>query len=218
METKKIVLPTIIAVVFLIVLTVGATYAYFRVQTNNNSSSATINTTTASVGSITITNVSPNISINLTAADMIDSGQDIPYYAQAGNNQAGTTVLTTPTVASINVTGEGTYRCEYTLTLSASSIGTNMFTTFRGMTGRSDNQIVLTINTETTTTLDFNNNSLSFPKTISGTYTGLTQNNGASITAQLKIVNKTGLNQTALAGTSISISIQPTRFDCVPTA
>ena len=82
------------------------------------------------------------------------------------------------------------------------------------MTGKSAGQIVLTVNG---TAYDFNTASL-FPKTISGTMTGLTSSASQNITAQLKFVNKASVDQSSLAGKTITLTFTVSNFSCTATA
>ena len=64
-------------------------------------------------------------------------------------------------------------------------------------------------------TVDFNTANL-FPKNITGTATGVTTT-AKNLTARLYFKNKTGLDQSALAGTDITINIQVTSLTCTAT-
>jgi len=209
MEAKKILVPTIIAVVTLVMLVVGATYAYFSVGTDNNFGTRTIQASAAEVGSVALATGS-NLTMNLTAAQMMKSEGGSTYYASA----SGTTeTATTATIGTATVTGAGTFTCTYELNVAASGTK-NMYTAFQGMTGKSSGQIVLTVNG---TAYDFNTASL-FPKTISGTMTGLTSAASQKITAQLKVVNSATVDQSALAGTDLTLSFTVSDFECTATA
>ena len=198
MEKKKILLPTVIAVVTLIALVVGATYAYFSVATTNNFGTRTVTASAADVGSVALV-AGSNLSMSLTAADMMNKGSE-------------TTTLTTANIATASVTGAGTFTCNYTLTVDDNT--SSMYDAFQNMSTKSAGQIVLSVNG---TAYDFNTSSL-FPKTISGTMAGLTASVSKNITAQLKVVNKTSIDQSDLAGTSITLTFKVTAFSCTATA
>ena len=208
MEKKKILLPTVIAVVTLIALVVGATYAYFSVATTNNFGTRTVTASAADVGSVALV-AGSNLSMSLTAADMMNKGSDTIYYASASGK---TTTLTTANIATASVTGAGTFTCNYTLTVDDNT--SSMYDAFQNMSTKSAGQIVLSVNG---TAYDFNTSSL-FPKTISGTMAGLTASVSKNITAQLKVVNKTSIDQSDLAGTSITLTFKVTAFSCTATA
>ncbi len=208
METKKILAPTIVAIVTLVVLTVGATYAYFMVGTTNNFSTRTAQATTPEVGSVALSSGS-NLTMSLTAADMMKKGTDTTYYASASGK---TTTATTATIGTAKVTGAGTFTCTYTLTVSDND--NSLYDTFQAWSGKTAGQIVLNVNG---TDYDFNTATL-FPKTISGTMTGLTSSASKTITASLKLVNKVDVDQSALAGQTITLSFAVSNFSCTATA
>lgn len=209
MNNKKFLTTTIIAVLLLVIVVVGATYAYFYVDTNNNFGTKKVTATTPKVGSVALNGISSNLSINLTAADMADKGKDTSYYASISGKK---TSETTEIVGTATVTGEGTYTCNYTLTVNDNT--SSVYDVFYNMTSKSHGQIVLKVNSSS---YDFNTANL-FPLTINGTMTNLTSSASQNITAQLKVVNKTGVNQTSLAGSNLALKFEVTKFDCNPTA
>ena len=204
MNTKRVIIPIIISVATLILLTVGATYAYFSVNTTNNFGTKTITTSAESVGNVALS-TGNNLILDLTAKDMMNQGSDLAYYASSSGK------TTTPTIEKIGtatVTGEGMYNCTYKLTMNDNS--NSMYDVFQGMNTKSAGQIILTVNG---TEYDFNTSGL-FSKEISGTMYGLTSDEARDITASLKIVNKTIVDQTALAGSNITITFSATAFEC----
>lgn len=210
---KKLMASAIVAVATLVVLTFGATYAYFTVNYSSSYTTRTAKATAASVGSVALTSGS-NLTMSLTAAQMMKQASNVTYYATASG---ASTTASSPTIATAKVTGAGTFKCTYTLTVSKSATN-DMYTKFQAMAGKAAGQIVLTINNGgTATTMDFNTASL-FPKTISGTMTGLTSAASKTITAQLKVVNSSTVDQTALAGTDITINFAVSNFTCTATA
>ena len=215
MDVKKTLVPTIMAVATLVVLVVGATYAYFSVTGTNNFGTKTITASAPTVGSVALSSGTA-LTMNLTAQQMMKGSSDITYYATASGTS---TTASSPVMATAAVTGDGTFSCDYTFNIAASSTGTNMYTAFQGMSTKSTGQIVLTVTPfgGTATTVDFNTAS-AFPKTISGTVTGLTKSASKTVTAQLKFVNKKDINQDALQGTDIILTFTATAFTCTATA
>ena len=212
MGTKKVIMPAAVAVLTLVTLVVGATYAYFTIATTNSFGTRTATATAQSVGSVALSTGS-NISMALTRAHMSTGNAGTAYYATASGVS---TTASSPTIGTATVTGDGTYSCNYSFTVSATATN-SMYTVFQGMSTKSTDQIVLTINAfGSSTVMDFNTASL-FPKTISGTVTGLTKSASKTVTAQLKVLNK-DVDQTALAGTDITISIKADSFTCTATA
>jgi len=207
-NSKKIIVPTIVAIVTLVMLTVGATYAYFTVSATNSFGTKTITATTPEIGSVALSTGS-NLSMTLTAAQMMKQSSDVTYYASASG---ATTTATTANIGTATVTGAGTFTCNYTLSVTDND--NSLYDAFQSMTGKSAGQIVLTVNG---TAYDFNTASL-FPKTITGTMSGLTSSASQNITAQLKFVNKTSVDQTTLAGKSITLTFTVSDFSCTATA
>lgn len=204
METKKVLVPTIIAVVTMIVLTFSATYAYFSVKTGVDSSNTNINMTTPAVGSVAIKSGS-NLAMDLSVTDMMDKGADTIYYASKSGK---TTIDTTETIGTVSVTGKGTYKCNYTLKITDND--DSVYDAFQSMSEKSEGQIVLTVNG---VDYDFNTANL-FPKGISGTISNLTETSPQYLTAKLKLVNKTGVNQNGLSNQNITLTFQFTEIVC----
>ena len=204
MNTKKVIIPIIISVATLILLTVGATYAYFNIGGTNNFGTKTITTSAESIGNVALS-TGTNLTLDLSAKQMMDNGSDLAYYASSTGT---TTTPTTEKIGTATVTGEGIYNCTYKITMNDNS--SSMYDVFQGMSTKSTGQIILTVNG---TEYDFNTAGL-FSKEISGTMYGLTSDEARDITASLKIVNKTSVDQNALAGSNITITFSATSFEC----
>ncbi len=202
MEAKKILAPTIVAIVTLVVLTVGATYAYFMVGTTNNFSTRTAQATTPSVGTVTLA-AGSNLYLNLSRVNMMSANQGT-YYAVTSSEGTASSTAQTATIATASVTGEGTFTCNYTLNAVYDGDLKEALT----VAGTA----VLVVNGT-----DYDVYSTTFPKTISGTMTGLTSSASKTITAQLKFVN-TNTNQDALKGKTMTVSFAIASFNCVATA
>lgn len=218
-DKKKILIPMIIGVSVLIIVVIGAAYAYFTATNIGNFGNAFIHAESEDTRIIFFNN--QEISMRISNLNMLDTGTDVTYYAQA-DSENPTTDPTTITLATLTTTGSGTYSCDYTLSVVDGDepedddfpiLTRSTYGVFQNMPTKSANQIVLTINTDTTYTLDFNTPDL-FPATISGTFSTLTSSSPISITGQLKVVNKTGLNQSDIAGTYMNIHIDVDEFDC----
>jgi len=204
MNTKKVIIPIIISVATLILLTVGVTYAYFNIGGTNNFGTKTITTSAESIGNVALS-TGTNLTLNLSAKQMMDKGSDLAYYASSTGT---TTTPTTEKIGTATVTGEGIYNCTYKLTMNDNS--SSMYDVFQGMSTKSAGQIILTVNG---VNYDFNTSGL-FSKEITGTMYGLTSDEARDITASLKIVNKTSVDQNALAGSNITITFSATSFEC----
>ena len=210
---KNAILLMIITIIFLLLLIVSASFAYFLVSAENKSKTTKINVEAGDVGSVAFNSVDGDLTLNLTAAQMLQLGKDVTYYASKNGT---TTTETTENMGIISVAGAGTFDCTYTMEIKATakSDDTNMYTKFQNMSTKSDGQIVLTINTqEGAQVYDFNTTSL-FPITYNGKATGLNEDNSETISAQLKLTNKTGVVQDDLKGTDITLSVSVSTFSC----
>ncbi len=208
METKKILAPTIVAIVTLVVLTVGATYAYFVVGTTNTFGTRTVEAATPEVASVALTSGNDMI-LNLTPADMMNKGIDTAYYASASGTTTANTSLPIATATKIGTsTGSNTLSCSYTLKITDND--NSLYDAFQAWSGKTTEQIVLVVDKKT---YDFNTESL-FPLTISGDFTILPSTTKYDIKASLKIVNKVNINQNELAGQNITLSFNIESFSC----
>ncbi len=197
----------LIVVIFLFLLVIGATYAYFTVSGGNSFGTKTIGASAESAGTVILNGSQANLILHVTAPDMMNKGSDVTYWGTSDGTPSTTQNIVT--LGSTQVTGTKTYNCSYTLNATASGTN-NMYTAFQGMTGKSANQLVLKIGDNT---YDFNTANL-FPITVNGTLEGVTASESQSITAEFYLVNKTSLNQNALASTDININISATNFSC----
>lgn len=202
MDKKKILVPTIIAVLTLIVMVVGATYAYFSVATTNNFGTRTVTASAADVGSVALATGS-NLYLNLSRVNMMQANTGT-YYAVTDSAGTATKTATTANIATATVTGSGTFTCNYTLSVAQSGTMKNALT---GV-----GTAILVVNGT-----EYDVYSTTFPKTISGTMTGLTSEASQNITAQFKFVN-TSSNQDVLKGTNITLTFTATAFSCTATA
>ncbi len=212
-NNKRNKLLFVLGIIALLLVVIGATYAYFAVTTVNNFGTSTINAQAGNIGTVTLNGNSAQLNMSLTALDMVQGNSDITYYASSSGK------TTTPTeevigTASVSPTSDtNTYHCTYTLSVTHS--GTNdMYTVFSGATNKSAGQIILTING---VDYDFNDgwptsNQVSGSFYIKGTQT-------KNITAGFRIINKSNVNQNYLANTDISISISLVNnsFSCTAT-
>jgi len=202
METKKIIAPTLVAIITLVMLTVGATYAYFSVSATNNFGTKTITATTPTLGSVALSSGS-NLYLNLSRVNMMTANQGT-YYAVTNSAGTATKTQTTTNIATATVTGEGTFSCDYTINVAYSG-------TMKAALTAAGTAI---LNVDGT---DYDVYSTTFPKTISGTITGLTKTAAKSLTASLRFVN-TNTVQDALIDKTMTLTFTATAFKCTATA
>jgi hypothetical protein len=200
MEDKKKILLVFIVAIFL-VLIVSATYAYFAVSTVNNFGTSTINAQAGGIGTVTLNGNNAQLNLSVTALDMVQGNSDITYYASSSGKTTTETEEVIGTASVTPSTDTNYYHCTYTLSVTHS--GTNdMYTVFSSAANKSAGQIFLTING---TDYDFYNGWPTNNQVQGDFYT--TVSNPASITAGLKIINKSNINQNYLANTDIQITI-----------
>jgi len=202
-EKRKVFVPTLIAVLTLLLLVVGATYAYFSVDTTNTFGTKTITTSAESIGNVALS-AGNNLRVSLTAEQMMNKGLDTVYYA---SNSGTTTTPTSEVIGTATVTGEGIYKCTYSLSIDDNS--NSMYDVFQGMNTKSAGQIILTVNG---TKYDFNTTDL-FPKVINGSMI-VSSEEEFDITASLKIINSTTIDQSGLKGTNITLTMSLSDFNC----
>ena len=115
-EKKKQIRLAIIGVVALLLLTLGATFAYFLIDTDNSTSKSNIKGDISKAGVATLVPGTSNLHINLKAEDMAEAKQGVEYYGD--ELEANPYVLNeeegTHTISQVQITdGEETtkYSC-----------------------------------------------------------------------------------------------------------
>lgn len=209
MENKNKAIATIVAVVFLIALVIGASAAYFGIWTLKDYKSDAITALSEKTGTIAIISTNNNMSINLTREDMKRTESDIVYYASSNGK---TTIETTEAIATTQTIENGEYNCKYTLNVEATN--SSLYSAFQNMAEKTAGQIVLTIDGKE---YDFSAENL-FPLQINGKLTNVTKYNPKNIYAQLKVVNTARENQSEFAGKPLELTFSIERFTCAPSA
>lgn len=206
MEKKKVIVPTIVAVLTMIMLTVGATYAYFQITATNSFGTKSISASTAPLGSVSFTKLGDNLTMSLSATDMLQANAQT-YYASGSSTPA--------TIGVIKVTGAGKFNCSYTMTITKSSTSADkdLYTKFQAMNTKSEGQIFFTLNNET---YDFNTENLFTNNVItySGTINGITSTADVNVIANLAIVNSSTIIQTPLNDSNITLTFAVPTFSC----
>ena len=127
MERKNTMLLTVIAVATLLVAVVGATFAYYSVQSGANNSTTAINTTTGKAATVTYTAGTSQLYLNVRSAQMANTAQGT-YYAQATDIDASST-STDYTLGTFTVTGAGdtdVHECTFDWSLQTSGALKNL--------------------------------------------------------------------------------------------
>ena len=115
MKDKKVIISTIIGVVVLVILVVGASYAYFSVQVKNNFTKTNISSTVDSIGHVTMSPGS-DISMEITSGQMMNKGSDVVYY---GSSEGTKEEETSEIIGTASVSGNGVFNCTYDLVMNA---------------------------------------------------------------------------------------------------
>jgi len=124
MNSKKTIIASIIGVAMLVVLVVGATFAYFTTAVTSDNGETLVTGKTDAIGSISLTNPTSNLHITLNALDMAQDNLNT-YYAtnDASKNYDTEEVLRDIAVATLTG-GEATTYYECTTTINVSVSGT----------------------------------------------------------------------------------------------
>ena len=208
-NNKKVIVSTIIASVFLLVLIVGATYAYFGA---GNSASGTTNLTTATekIGTVTITNPTDNLYLKLSAYDMQESKVGISYYATSTNG-TGESIYSLEkennVFANYTISGgedDTVYNCTFILNITAPS-------------EIRSGDMLLELNLQNGATINglstFNKDLYGATGRYTVTFSQTGNGSGNLITGDIKLNNTSG-NQSHIAGVTLGTSIQASELNC----
>ena len=204
-DMKTIVIPTLLMVITFFILIVGATYAYFNVSTTVSGGSTKVYTDVETVGVSTL-RTGNNLSLNLTLVDMMQSSNDKVYYASL--NGVPSTTEISEVIGTAEVDGNGVMKCTYELVVNSSGTK-NMYTAFQNMSTKSEGQLVLNI-----AGIDYDLYNVTFPLSIEGTLENVKEGASKDIKASFKIVNKSDVDQSKLAGTDIILSFSVKEYEC----
>ena len=201
----KTIILTIIVSVFLVSIVIGASYSYFTASSSNEGGTNTILSTTETAGSVTLRKSDASLKLDLTAQDMANSSNDITYYATTTGTPSTTEVIAN--IATATLEGLGEMTCDYDITATLS--GTT-YDAFKAMNTASTNQLILNVDG-----VDYDLYDTTFPLNIKKTMANLTQSDlTEDIKASFRIVNKSNLNQNAIAGTNLSVNFTVNDFAC----
>lgn len=218
-NNKKQLVLTLIAVVTLLVLVGGATYAYFSTLVTNNFGTQSIGVEAGSTGSVTLNGSSTSFSMQLTPYDMDASNYGDYYVGPSGKVKDTPTEVTLGTAESA-VGDSNIYHCTYTLQVSQSYSGTkNLYEVFSGNDSvtvngtptyytASSNELVLYINGvayDLSNTYNHNlHSNANFE--VQGAF-DILEGQTSVITAGLKFSNIQTKDQSLLADSGVNISI-----------
>ena len=119
---KKQKIAALVGLITLLIAVLGATYAYFQISTDTESSNTNITGKTPPKSLVTLKQGTNNLHLNISASDMSQANATKEYYGTDDDQSyVGTEELGTKTIASVELTGgEATtkYSCTAKLTVS----------------------------------------------------------------------------------------------------
>lgn len=118
MDKKNTMLLTVIAVATLLVAVVGATFAYFTAS-NSATGSTNVETTTETVGAVTVTNPTAGLHLNLTADQMAEQSKNTSYYATVNADNKFSATKEDAVISRLAISGgEDTTKYEMSFTVN----------------------------------------------------------------------------------------------------
>lgn len=82
-DNKKKIFLMAVAIVTLLTIVIGATYAYFAVTEQNNFGTRTVSARAGGMASVVLNGSNTTLLLNLSASDMMQNSNDIVYYASS---------------------------------------------------------------------------------------------------------------------------------------
>ena len=204
-NNKSVLISVLIIVITLVILVMGAAYAYFTNGVFIGSSKTDINTSAESVGIATLS-AGKDLKISLKPKDMMQTEETIYYFATIDGIPS--LQENSEVIATASVKGNGIMNCQYKLNVSVSGTN-NMYDVFKNMESKSVDQLVLTLDGSKYDFFD-----IAFPTTISGTINGISEQNSKDIYASFMLANRSDVDQTKLKATDIKLSFSVAEFKC----
>ena len=208
---KKTIILTIIGLITLISLVVGATFAFYTMTTNDKTNPTNVSGNTEGLGQAILTNPTPKLHLKLSAVDMNSANKGKVYYATNDINKNYDTEETKRSIAIASVGGgleDTKNQCESTLTIEIDGSMKDVLT-------NGDGKIVLTptsgIEIETTE-IDLKDLADKTSITLPVVYK-ITGSNEEKIEA-IMLINNRETDQINLAGKQININITNSSFKC----
>ncbi len=113
---KKILTGTLVAVIFLIVVVISATYAYFSLSMGSDTTETNANAKTGSLNNITLVDLNKKLHIKVDASDMSEDNKGTNYYATDDEEKNYLTKNDDYTINIANITIEGDITSENSCT------------------------------------------------------------------------------------------------------
>ena len=198
MEKNNKYISMIVASLTLLLLVFGATYAYFAVGVSFEDYSTNISADAEEVGAVSL-EAGSSLYLEVSTSDMEKQENDVVYYAtEDGTPQ---TEENTIPLAKVNAIDDKTYTCKYTLNIAYEGDMKNVLP--------GEGSLILNVGG-----VDYDIYSSEFPMTISGILSGISSDSQKTIDGSLRMINLSGTDQSAMAGTSMLLTFTATEFDC----
>jgi hypothetical protein len=222
---KNKIVPLIIGVIAIAVLVIGATFAYYIVNSSNTTTTTAGRLTMKKAGTVSLIQGVENIYLNTTAEQMEEKNTGTDYY---GVDDADDIPATTPqehVLATIEATGgddDTVYQCTMGYSISVSQIEGSSNSAYAALNS-SDAEIVIDVVPEE----DSENSALSiidsYPLRQSNTYLNVTGtslvringNTSLDIIGDL-ILHNLNSDQTRIVDIGADVSFEITSFSCNP--
>jgi len=123
MKDRKTMVLTLIAIVTLSLLVIGATFAYFGAN-NSASGSTTVTTQNETIGSVIVTNPTENLYMKLSSYDMQESYKGTSYYATEDSTVSHSKGKENNVIAKYSITGgeqSTVYNCSFNMSINKPS-------------------------------------------------------------------------------------------------
>ena len=212
MEKKNTMLLTVIAVATLLVAVVGATFAYFSVQTSSvGLTKASVTGKASATGTLTATTKTTALNLALSGVEMDETKKGTTYYgttAAVSNGVAYNTDLTEYELATFTLSGgETNYNCTYKYNVTFTFTGVSA-TAFTENTELADDIKVKFTGAGLASDTEWTVSDLTGGKELTGTVNLTTENKSQTLKISTSFENTTAV-QDALAGISYQIAVTP---------
>ncbi len=202
---KRVLIGSLIGVIILFIVVIGATYAFFTFGVVNNSEDTTISIKTGSGNSIELVGGITNFHINIDASDMSLSKVGKEYYATdvVGKKYEETEEAGTKVLGTISAKGslEGTQNCSATLDIVVDGSMKSFL---------QEGDLILTVKQgEISKIIDLSN----LPSNKPAFEFGLNSGDVKTLDVNMKLTNRLE-DQKDLAGKTLSVSISVSDFVC----
>lgn len=212
MEKKNTMLLTVIAVATLLVAVVGATFAYFSVQTASDGlTKASVTGKASATGTLTATTKTTALNLALSGVEMDETKKGTIYYgttAALKDGVAYNTDLTEYDLATFTLSGgETNYNCTYKYNVTFTFTGVSA-TAFTENTALADDIKVKFTGAGLAADTEWTVSDLTGGKVLTGTVNLTTANKEQTLKISTSFENTTVV-QDALAGISYQIAVTP---------